>query len=270
MKFDPVVSLGRAFRAGCRPSSEATISRAFVEVTLAGDGGPVRRRTMTVLTLTASYELVRSDRTPVVPVLFLLGGEQAIHTGIGERLRGQMKRALLEVYVVPVGDTYPAGVTARSTAELHLPFFVHLCGDFAMINYLLTLTGCGDINRHSYLWPCVPPNFLSALVLEGVEGARARHASLFSAHWEMVVWGLSRWSTLCEGTPRAQDGHVRWPCGGCGEHLIALSHSPSVLACDVAHCASHAEPQAPLLLRIACAPFSGFFRLFRRRMRGPW
>jgi len=153
VKFDPVVSLGRAFRAGCRPSSEADIRRASVEVTLAGDGGPVRRSAMTILTLTASCELLRSRRTPVIPVLFLLGGEQAMHTGIGEQLRGQMKRALLEFYVVPVGDTYPAGVTARSTAELHLPFFVHVLGDFAMISYLLTLTGCGDFNRCSYLWP---------------------------------------------------------------------------------------------------------------------
>jgi len=35
VKFDPVVSLGRAFRAGCRPSSEAAIRQASVEVTVA-------------------------------------------------------------------------------------------------------------------------------------------------------------------------------------------------------------------------------------------
>lgn len=90
VEFDPVVSLTRAFRAGCQPSSEAAIRRASVEVTLAGDGGPVRRNSMTVFTLTASSELLRSGRTPLLPVLFILGGEQAIHTAIGERLRTQL------------------------------------------------------------------------------------------------------------------------------------------------------------------------------------
>jgi len=181
VEFDPVVSLTRAFRAGCQPSSEAAIRRASVEVTLAGDGGPVRRSAMTVFTLTASSELLRSGRTPHIPVLFLLGGEQAIHTAIGERLRTQLKRALLQTYVVPVDDRYTAGTTPRSTAELHLPFFIHVCGDFAMIGHLLTLTGCGDINRCPYRWPCLPPHFLSTLLLDGSQGARERDASQMSA-----------------------------------------------------------------------------------------
>ena len=267
--FDPVVSLTRAFRTGCQPSSEEAIRRASVEVTLAADGGPVRRSAMTVFTLTASSELLRSGRTPLIPVLFLLGGEQAIHTAIGERLRTQLKRALLHIYVVPVDDSYAAGITPRSTAELHLPFFIHLCGDFAMIGHLLTLTGCGDINRCPYRWPCLPPQFLSTLLLDGIEGARARDASLMSALWEVVVWGLARWSTLRERSWLAAGGHVRWPCAGCGQHLLALSDSPSFLSCTVARCCRYAEPQAPLLPRVAYTPLSEFYRLLRRRVGGP-
>ena len=269
VEFDPVVSLTRAFRAGFQPSSEAAIRRALVEVTLAGDGGPVRRSAMTVFTLTASSELLRSGRTPLIPVLFLLGGEQAIHTAIGEPLRTQLKRALLHTYVVPVDVSYTAGITPRSTAELHLPFFIHVCGDMTMIGHLLTLTGCGDINDCPYLWPCLPPHFFSTLLLDGIEGARERDASQMSALWEVVVWALARWSTLRERNCVAADGHVRWSCAGCGQHLLALSDSPSFLACTVARCCHYAEPQAPLLPRVAYTPLSEFYRLLRRRVGGP-
>eukprot|EP00168_Porphyra_purpurea_P013715 TRINITY_DN3826_c0_g1_i2.p1 TRINITY_DN3826_c0_g1~~TRINITY_DN3826_c0_g1_i2.p1 ORF type:complete len:252 (+),score=30.42 TRINITY_DN3826_c0_g1_i2:1127-1882(+) len=107
VQFDPIAPLSRAFRVGYRPSSKAAIRQASVEVTLAGDGRPVRRSAMNVLTLNASSKLLESGRTPLIPVLFLLGGEQAIHTANGERLRTQLKRALLEVYIVPVEDVSP-------------------------------------------------------------------------------------------------------------------------------------------------------------------
>jgi len=83
------------------------------------------------------------------------------------------------------------------------------------------------------------------------------------------VWGFARWSTLRERNWVAADGHVRWPCAGCGRHLLALSDSPSFLACTVARCCRYAEPQAPLLPRVAYTPLSEFYRLLRRRVGGP-
>jgi len=117
-----VAALQKAIRNGFRPAADDAIERAPVAVTLAGDGGPVRRSAMTVFTMTVPSPLLECDRTLLAPVWFLLGGEQAIHSAEGERSREELKRALLERYIVPV-EVY------RSTTVMPLPYFIQVCGD---------------------------------------------------------------------------------------------------------------------------------------------
>jgi len=271
VEFDPVIALRSAFRHGCKPMSMADIKRAPVAVTLAGDGGPVRRCSMTVFTLTASSPLFPSGRTPLIPIMFLLGGEQAIHSAVGERLREQLKLALRTTYIVPVAPeaVLKRGRRPRSTAAKSLPYFIHVCGDFAMISHLLTLTGCGDVNRCPYLWPCMPASYLSALILDGGRAA-VRDGPFLSNQWELAVWALARWCTLRDGKCdwRAHGGRVLWSCRGCRRDMVAFSSSVAALACSSNTCPLFEEPQAPLLPQIAYTPLSKFYLLLRRRLGG--
>ena len=331
VEFDAVHCLRRAFRAA-KPLTEAEVQRAPAAVTLAGDGGPVRRTSMTILTLTVSSPLLSSGRTPLIPVLFILGGEQALHSAVGERLRERLIVALKETYMVPIksADTaaastpplspphwsppprpaaplpvsplpvaplpslpahfpvsppppwpppppplppspstpHPGSRSGWTFAPFRLPFLLWLCGDFAMISHLLTLTGGGDVNRCPFRWPCLPKGFLSGALLDGEAGC-ARDGSRLAAHWELVVWSLSRWCTLRRSAWRASGGYIRWACAGCQRDLVALSSSAATLSCPHESCPLFEEPRALLVQPIAYTPLSDVYRLLRRRMGGP-
>jgi len=272
IEFDPVGSLQRALSEGCVPATEAEIQAAPVAVTLAGDGGPVRRSALTVFTLTVSSTLLRSGRTPLIPVLFLLSGEHAIHSAVGERLQELLRTTLHETFTVPVKATSSTSTTSaplRCTAPLSLPFFLRVCGDFALLAHVLTLTGCGDVSRCPYWWPCLPASYLSGSLLERGSGA-GRDAAFLSSHWELVVWGLARWCSLGSGHGqwRGSDGRVLWACDGCGTDMEALSTSTTIMACEDRTCNRFEDPQAPLLPRVAYTPLSNFFKRLRRRLGG--
>jgi len=102
VEFDPVFSRRRAFREETRPAAIETIRASPTVLTLAGDGGPVRRTSTTVFTLTASSTLFRKGRTALIPVWYLLGGEQAMHLAVGGRLADLVRGALQADYMVPV------------------------------------------------------------------------------------------------------------------------------------------------------------------------
>jgi len=104
VEFDAVHCLGRAFRAA-KPLTEAEVRRAPATVTPAGDGGPVQRTSMTTFTLTVSSRLFSSGRISPIPVLFSLGGEQAVHSAVGERLRERLIVAFRGTYMVPMKST---------------------------------------------------------------------------------------------------------------------------------------------------------------------
>ena len=57
LEFNPVASLRLAFEVGCHPETEQAIKNGSNAVILSGDGGPVRRSPMTVVTKTFSSEL---------------------------------------------------------------------------------------------------------------------------------------------------------------------------------------------------------------------
>lgn len=119
VEFDAVFALQRAFREDAKPALLKDIEQSPAALTLAGDGGPVRRTSMTIFTLTASSSLLRKGRTALIPILVILGGEQAVHSAVGERLRERVKAALLADYSVPVRrprDVPMATGTARSAS----------------------------------------------------------------------------------------------------------------------------------------------------------
>lgn len=262
IEFDIVQSLQRQFNVRA-DTSGLDVSDAPVEVTLAGDGGPVRRRTMTVLTLTVSTPLLRTGRTALVPVLFLLSGEQAIHSAVGVRLQKRLKKALRATYDFPVG----AAADAR-TVQLRLPYFLRLCGDFAMLCHMLTLTGGGDAHRCPYRWPCVPRQYMSVAAILGDEAVgTARCGRTLSQHWVLAVWVLLRWCALARGKWTASGSRLTWPCL-CGQPIVMRSTSLHVMGCENPRCSQHGVPVAAVLPPIAYTPLSECFKLVRRHMAG--
>jgi len=60
---------------------------------------------MTTFTLTVAPSLLSSGRISLIPVLFISGGEQAVHSVIGERLRERFIVAFTGTYMVPMKST---------------------------------------------------------------------------------------------------------------------------------------------------------------------
>ena len=241
-------------------------------MTIAGDGRPVRRSALTVFTLTVSSTLLRSGRTPLIPVSFLLRFEHAIHSAVVKRLQELLRTTLNEIFTVPVKATSSASTTGAPlhwTAPMSLPFFLRVCGDFALLAHVLTLTGCGDLSRCPYWWACLPASYLAGSVLERGLGA-GQDAAFLSSHWDLVVWGLARRCSLGpgHGQRRGSDSRLLWACDGCGTDMESLSTSTTILACEDPTCNRFDDPQVPLFSRVAYKPLSKFFERLRRRLGG--
>lgn len=153
VEFDSVASLRHAFLTDV-DAPGADISSMPVD---AGDGGPVRRRTMMDFKRSVSTPALRNGRTALIPLLFLVSGEQAIHSAVGERLRQRVSISLRTQFDVTAGIGVDSG--RPRTAKLRQPYIVRLCGDFAMLSHILSLTGGGDSHNCPYFWPCLPPRY---------------------------------------------------------------------------------------------------------------
>lgn len=276
VEFDAVESLALTLRAGANAHTKH-LSGVTVSVTLAGDGGPVRRTTLTVFTLTISAPIFPTGMSPLVPVLFLLSGEQAIHSAVGSRLREQLKAALSASYAVPLVQSGKGGAVERpaedggeektSTAEFNLPYFLRLCGDFAMLCHLLSLTGGSDQSRCPSWWLCVPHKYLSAAFWLSTPPGGPRLPNTLSQHWLLVVWSLARWCATLRGHWQGAGGQVSSTCS-CGATLVAHSNSPAVLRCGNRSCSTYGTQSVHLLPPIAYSPLSDMHRLLRRLLGG--
>lgn len=262
IEFDIVASLNLSFRKAALLPSDNTCS-SEVHVTLAADGGPVRRTTLTVFTLTVSTSLMQTGRTPLIPILYLLSGEHAIHGAIGDRLRDRLKVALRASYYVPVRSSGSTTTTFR----LKLPFILRLCGDFAMLCIFLTLTAGSDVHRCPSWWLCAPNRYMSGRLWLTEHVGEVRHAGTLSRHWELVIWTFARWCALKDGRWSAASGFLSWKCD-CGHAIVARSSSAQYLSCPIPSCVRFGERAAPLLPRIAYTPASDFFKLLRRLLGG--
>lgn len=146
------------------PTADADCNDAVKDVTLAGDGGPERRRTLNVFTFTVPIHLLSGGRSPLVPALVVLGGESAIHQALGDRLHFQVRRALARTYTTNGLATEHSAVVTRApatvrTAPVRLPYVVRFSGDFAMLAHMMSTSG--GANRCPYWWPCAVSSFIS-------------------------------------------------------------------------------------------------------------
>lgn len=235
IEFDIVASLNLSFRKAALLPSDNTCS-SEVHVTLAADGGPVRRTTLTVFTLTVSTSLMQTGRTPLIPILYLLSGEHAIHGAIGDRLRDRLKVALRASYYVPVRSSGSTTTTFR----LKLPFIVRLCGDFAMLCIFLTLTAGSDVHRCPSWWLCAPNRYMSGRLWLNEHVGEVRHAEhcqgTGSCHLDICpVVRVERTAAgallaaFCRGSVTAAT--LLW----LGPRLLSTCHAQSPLASDLAN-----------------------------------
>lgn len=274
VEIDAEESLRHSFRLGAEAAAEDA-TNGSLEATLAGDGGPVRRTTLTVFTLTASSTLFRTGRTPLMPILFLLSGEQAIHSAVGNRLQKQVRKALLATYSVPVVRN--GVVLAGTTAKVQFPFRLLLCGDFSMLSHFLSLTGGSDAQRCPSWWLCIIRKYLSASFwlshpMELPPG-EVRNPTSLSRHWELVVWMLAIWCALTAGRVVrrrwvASGGQLTSGCPACDTVFVARSTSPPVQSCQNPSCTMYEAEGAVLLPDIAYTPLSTMFRRLRRMLGG--
>lgn len=262
IEYDVAHGVQRALDLDGIPSSAVDVLQAVNDVTLAGDGGPVRRRTLTVFTISLSSSLLRSGRTPMFPVLFLLCGENFIHSALADRLRFRVNAVLSAQYAAPAAG--------GGSVPLRLPYRVRLCSDFAMLGHFLSISG--GIHRCPGRWPCALMDYLSLLAQEHTRGA-PRDPGILSRLWEMAVWALWRWCALFRGPWTAVGGRMTATCI-CGSLLVATSNPPAVLTCGNPSCArqpmrrGRREGCATLLPSIACSPLSTFFSRVRRAFGG--
>jgi len=132
VEFDAVFALRRAFREDSKPSVLHDVQSSAPVLTLAGDGGPVLWTSMTVFTVTACSPLLRKGRTAFIPIMYILGGEQVVHSAVGDRLYEVLKVVLNTEYAVPLqprpsADAAPSLVTggAQSSPEALAASAIH-------------------------------------------------------------------------------------------------------------------------------------------------
>lgn len=74
VEFVAAFAILRAFREDTKASLLEDIQRPPTVLSQAGDGGPIRRTSMTVFTVTALSPLLRKGRTALIPILYILAG----------------------------------------------------------------------------------------------------------------------------------------------------------------------------------------------------
>lgn len=244
-------------------------------ITVAADGGPVCRRTLTVITVTLSTEYLVERQSPLLPMVYILCGEEALHTSIGQTLKQAIKDVLDAHYTVPwvrnpqeimahaEGPPVREIVAVRPAAELRL------VGDFSMLHHLLGLTGGSDKLRCPSGWRCTElmhPSDQSWIAV------RPRTIDMLMQHWELSVWCLSRWCALRPPGWVASDGVVGVVCGGCKRLMPYQTESTNHLVCLEAACPRFGQQQADTLPALPHTVMGDALRAARRMfggVRGP-
>lgn len=169
LEFDGSSITQKAIEVGTDPEYDDDPRVASNVLTVSADGGPVCRRTMTVVTLTLSAEFLRSRQTPLMPMLYILSGDNSLHSGIGRRLRHVLQAMLDATYFERLGGGGAGGgqdveygvdaVESRAPTAVSLRPPVILVGDFAMQDHFLSMTGGQDRWRCQLGWPCPEEDF---------------------------------------------------------------------------------------------------------------
>lgn len=160
IEFDAAHSVQQAISKDGVAVPQQSLAGLIAETTLAADGGPVMRCSMTLFAMCLSTSVLRTaksstGRTGLLPLLLMLSGEQAIHSALSDRLWRGVNALLERPYVIRL---VPDGDTGIRWATLRLPRLVRLCGDFAMQSHYLSISG--GIHRCPGQWPCLPYRYI--------------------------------------------------------------------------------------------------------------
>lgn len=259
IEFDAAHSVQQAISKDGVAVPQQSLAGLIAETTLAADGGPVMRCSMTLFAMCLSTSVLRTaksstGRTGLLPLLLMLSGEQAIHSALSDRLWRGVDALLERPYVIRL---VPGGDTGIRWATLRLPRLVRLCGDFAMQSHYLSISG--GIHRCPGQWPCLPYRYMSLAALL-LAPAEKRTPHTLSMLWEMAAWVLGRWCALRDGRWTTSEGQLTAKCR-CGAAVVAVSMPVGgALWCNSSTCQrSFGTP----LQTIAYTPLSASFKVIR-------
>lgn len=276
LEFDGKSLVQRAIDDGLDPTYVVDPRSASNVITVAADGGPVCRRTLTVVTLTLSAEYLVERQSPLMPMVFILSGEGALHSGVGRHMRIVIRSVLQSQYTVTWnreactssgGDQ--SAVPAREVLLVRPSPILRLLGDFCMLHHLLGLTGGSDKLRCPSGWPC--KNFMNPSH-PSWKTVQERTINMVELHWEQAIWSLSRWCAL---SPRGWDvvnGVVGSTCRGCKCVMPYETSDVPFMSCRQEGCPREGQPQTLALPVLPKTVMGDALRAARRifgGVRGP-
>ena len=134
--FDAQAALQRAVDSAA--VAGATASRVAgappAVITFAADGGTIKRRQLTALTVSLSSPLLAHGRTDLTPIVYVLSGEKEVDRGIWAHVRDTLKRLNSDGFTIPVtaaSEGSQSGQVARigdARQPLRLYQTIHVCG----------------------------------------------------------------------------------------------------------------------------------------------
>lgn len=232
VQFDPVAAMAAAIARRTVPCTADDVLGADAAWTLASDGGPIRRSSITLFTLTLSAPWLFRGRTAMIPFLYILAGEHNMHSALGDRLDALLGEAISASYEVPLSDGGQGGAgdeaESGGAAQGHVddddcdlsvcdwtgPSLLRIVGNFAMLAHIMGMTGGSDDSRCPFWWPCAASDFLSLTAPVCTDG-RTRTVSNCMRQWEFVCWQLARWCTLRDASTSVGGGSVLLRCPAC-------------------------------------------------------
>jgi len=291
LEFDGPALVQRAIDEGLDPNFVGDPRGCANVITVAADGGPVCRRTLTVVTLTLSTEFIIGSQSPLLPMLFILGGEGQLHSGIGRRLRPAIAAVMDADYRVPTrapandehtppavnddsnppqlldGDESPLAQQPLSVTVVRPQQLLRLVADFAMQGHLLALTGGADMWRCPSGYPCLVADMGSPSAPSWLM-TRPRTVASLETQWLLSVWSFSRWCALRSKSWVCGDGVIGVPCRDCGLVMAYESLGATHLACRTEGCALIGVPQGELMPTLPKSAMGLAFRSARRTFGG--
>lgn len=145
LQFDATSPTLRAIDDGLDPTNHLDLWRSSTVLTVAADRGPFCWRTLTVVTVTRASVFFIERQSPLMPVVYLLLGESAMHSGVGRHLRTAIKTLTGAELTVPrhpaVADAASGAFVFREVVAVRTARTLREVGDFLMQHHLLGLTG---------------------------------------------------------------------------------------------------------------------------------
>jgi len=269
LSFDGPVLIQKTITDGFDSSYVGDPRLAANTLTVAADGGPVCRRSLTAVTVTLSTQHFHTHQSPLLPLLYILSGEHQLHSGIGRQLREAIRAVAEHTYLVPFRDGSEADADDPPTAfvGVRVSSLLRLYGDNCMQDHFLSLTGGSDAWRCAKAWPC-PEEYLLTPSSQSKKVSRLRTVAMVEEHWLLAVWTLARWCALRTSTWNCVGGLVGIVCNGCQTLIPYEFLGTTHLACRQEHFHLLEVPQAEIFPLLPACVMGQVFRAERRAFGG--